>query len=73
MWELFSPDANQLDYTFWQHNKAKTCNGHPNITALRTSVEREWMVMSRGYFIKSSEAFRRRLEGIIASGGGSIG
>ena len=38
----------------------------------RTSVDREWMAMSRDNVIKSYKAFRRRLKGIIASDGGYI-
>lgn len=73
MWPPFSPDANPLDYAFWPHVEAKACNvRHPNITALKTSVDQEWMAMSRDYVIATCKAFRRRLEGIIASDGGYI-
>ena len=73
MWPPFSPDANSLDYTFWPHIETRACNvRHPNITALRTSVDLEWMAMSRDYVIKSCKSFRRRLEGIIAWDGGFI-
>ena len=73
MWPPFSPDTNPLDYAFWLHIEARACNvRHINITAFRTSVDREWMVMSRDYVIKNCNAFRHRLEGIIASDGGYI-
>ena len=73
MWPPYSPDANSLDYAFWPHIETRACNvPHPNITALRTSVIREWRVMSRDYDIKSRKAFIRCLEGIIASDGGYI-
>ena len=45
-WPPFSPDANPLDYAFWPHIEARACNVcHPNITALRTSVDRQWRTM----------------------------
>ena len=68
----FSPDANPLDYAFWPHIEARACNvRHSYITALKTSVDREWMALSRDYVFKSC-IFRRCLEGIIASDGGYI-
>ena len=69
----FSPDANPLDYSFWPHIEAKACNiDHSNITALRTSVDREWRTMSRDYVIKNCKAFRSHIEDIIASDSGYI-
>ena len=73
MWPPISLGTNPLDYTFWSHIEARACNvRHPNIAALRTSVDWEWMTMSREYVIKSCKAFKRSLEGIIALDGGYI-
>ena len=73
MWPPFWPDANPLDYAFWSHTEARACKvRHQNITALKTSVDREWMAMSRDYVMIPCEAFRRRLEGAFSSNGGYI-
>lgn len=70
MWPPYSPDVNPLDYAFWPHIQAKACRvRHPNITALKTSVDREWMAMNTDYVVKTCKTFRRRLGAIIAADG----
>ncbi|KAF2362405.1 hypothetical protein FHG87_006842 [Trinorchestia longiramus] len=53
--------------------EAKDCRvRHPNITALKVSVDREWMTMNTDYVVKACKIFRRRLETVIAADGGYI-
>ncbi|KAF2358387.1 Tubulin/FtsZ GTPase domain [Trinorchestia longiramus] len=53
--------------------EAKACHVcHPNITALKASVDWEWMTMIMDYVVKTCKTFRRRLEAIIAADGGYI-
>ena len=73
MWPPYSPDANPLDFSFWVHVESKACRlHHPNIEALKTSVDEHWDSMSEVYIRTTCQAFRRCLEAIIAAKGGYI-
>ena len=55
----FSPDASTLGYAFWPHIEARACNvRHPNITALRTSVHREWKANETGLRYQTLQEFQ---------------
>ena len=72
-WPPYSPDANPLDFAFWPHVEYRACRvRHPNINALKTSVDKEWNEMGEEYVIKVCIDFRKRLEAIIAADGGYI-
>lgn len=72
-WPPYSPDANPLDFTFWVRVESKSCRvRHPNIDALKASINENWEAMSEDYVRDSCRAFRGRLEAIIAANGGYI-
>ena len=77
-WRTLHAVVNMDDPLDWPHiDNGMQCSSpkhyrpyaarHPN-----TTVNREWIVMSRKYVIKICKNFRRRFEGIIASDGGYI-
>ncbi len=42
-WPPFSPDLNPLDYHLWMHVAERACaTSHPNVDALKASVDQEW-------------------------------
>lgn len=72
-WPPYSPDANPLDFTFGPHVESRACKvRHPNLAALKASVDREWAAMSADTITNGCKAFRRRLAAILAADGGRI-
>ena len=70
MWSPYSPDTNPLAFTFWVHVESKLCTvRHPNINALKDTVNQHWGAMSENYICNGCKAFCGRLEAIIAAKG----
>jgi hypothetical protein len=66
MWPPNSPNLNPLDYHIWTRVESTACaKGHPNITALKRSVDREWSKISDPSLVSSLKSFRSRLERCI--------
>ena len=73
MWPPQSPDLNPLDFSVWWHVESKACAArHPNVEALKSTVNKVWADMSEEYLIKVCKDFRRRLEAVIEANGGHI-
>ena len=73
MWPPYSPDANPLDFSFWPHVENKACRRrHPNLEALKSSVNDVWDNLNPDYIRNTSEAFHKRIEKIIDAKGGYI-
>jgi hypothetical protein len=71
MWPPYSPNLNPLDYHVWTRVEVKACaKGHPNVKALKASVEREWAKISDDSLVSSVNKFRSRIERCIAAEGG---
>jgi len=72
-WPPYSPDANPLDFAFWPHIQMKACGiRHPNVTAMKASVDQEWAAMDPAYIRNVCISFRKRLVAIISAKGGRI-
>lgn len=73
MWPPQSPDLNPLDYSIWATVEDSACKKpHPSVPALQRSIVRSWKQMTASYIKKTSEAFRSRLEAVVAARGGHI-
>ena len=73
MWPPSSPDLNPLDYSIWSVVESKACaQPHANVQMLKASVNKEWANMSEEYVARTCNAFRKRLEAVIAAKGGHI-
>ncbi len=71
MWPPSSPDLNPLDYAVWGEIERKACaTPHKNVAALKVKVEEEWAAMSGEFLVKSCQAFRPRIEAMLAMEGG---
>jgi len=71
LWPPSSPNLNPLDYHVWTHVKTKACaSPHPNVAAMKASMNKEWATMSTATISKLCGAFRSRLEKCIAAHGG---
>ena len=58
-----------MDYAFGPHVESRACRlRHRNIAAMRAAVDEHWAAMPRDYVIMTCQAFRRRLEAIVAAG-----
>jgi len=56
LWPPYSPDANPLN--FWSHIEARACSiCHPNIEAVKASIDEEWMAMDPDYIVKNCKVF----------------
>ncbi|QQP49393.1 Putative transposable element [Caligus rogercresseyi] len=61
-----------LDYAFWLHIESKACRlRHPNIAALKATVNQEWAGMDEDFVVKVYQALRKRFA-IVATNGGYI-
>ncbi len=73
LWPPYSPDANPLDYAFGGHIERKACRvHHPNVGALKKSVDEHWAAMSPDVIKKCCSGFRKKLQAIIAAEGSYI-
>ncbi len=71
IWPPNSCNLNPLDYSVWDNVDKKANNiYHPNITSMKTAVEREWNSMDASYIRKTCTRFRAKLEACIAAEGG---
>jgi transposase len=71
LWPPNSPDLNPLDYSIWWHVESRACRKpHSNITALKSSINKEWTAMDPEYIQTTCAGFRRRIEAVIKAGGG---
>lgn len=72
-WPPQSPDLNPLDYSVWWQVEKNACKDrHPNIDALKDSVNKEWRRMHKDYIMKVCQGFRTRLEDVIKANGAQI-
>ncbi len=72
-WLPYSPDVNPLDFSVWWHVESRACPiCHPNVEALKQSVDEHWNAMTPNYICKTCSTFRTRIEAIIAADGGYI-
>lgn len=73
MWPPQSPDLNPLDYSIWATVEEGACKKpHPSVPALKKSIVRSWTKMTEDYIKKTCQAFRGRLEAVVAAKGGHI-
>jgi DDE superfamily endonuclease/Transposase len=73
LWPPFSPDLNPLDFSIWGVLEARVqATAHANLASLRASIAREWTALDENYVQSTCRSFRRRLEQVIAAGGGYI-
>ncbi len=64
-------NLNPLDCRVWTHVETKACvSSHPNLNAVKASVEREWALISDSNLVGAVKAFRSRLEKCLAAEGG---
>lgn len=72
-WPSSSPDVNPQDFAVWGVlERATNSTSHPNLESLKATITEEWDKMSSDFLVKSCQAVRRRVEAIIANGGGHI-
>ncbi len=70
-WPPSSTDCAPLDYGIWGYVESKTCaTPHKSVDDLKASVEQEWANMSEDHVMKVCQAFRPRLEAMVAVDGG---
>ncbi len=70
-WPPQSPNLNPLDYSIRgqvQSNASRVC--HPNVEALKDSMNKEWYDMKKNYIINVCKAFCCCLKAVIEADGG---
>jgi AraC-like DNA-binding protein len=73
LWPPYSPDLNPLDFSIWSVLETKVqATPHKNLASLKAAIRREWTAMDANYIRAACRPFRRRLELVIAAGGGCI-
>ncbi|QQP55556.1 Putative transposable element [Caligus rogercresseyi] len=70
MWPPSSPNLNPLDYFVWTHVEQRACaTSHPNVDALKASVNKVWAAMNTNDIVNACKAFRSRIEACIKAEG----
>ena len=70
-WPPSSPDCNPLDYSIWWHIESKACRRrHNSLISLKRAVNKAWRAMEKAYVVGACQAFRARLEKVVAAKGG---
>ena len=73
IWPPSSPDLNPMDYSIWSILQAKACaSTHTSVNALKASLCKAWDEIPQETIRAAIEGFRRRLQKVIAAGGGHI-
>lgn len=72
-WPPGSPDLNPLDFFWWGAIEKKTnATPHRNVSDLKAAIIKEWSTYPAAAIQKACSSFRRRVELVIAAGGGHI-
>ena len=71
IWPPSRPDLNPMDYSVWAWIEERACSKpHGSVTSLKSSIKKEWSLMSEEYIKTVCSRFRHRVEAVIAKDGG---